>query len=344
MARRKAGDKRLTVVTVVLLAALAIIAGKLFIIQGLEAAHYKQLASQQRDADIKVAARRGSITDREGEILAISEDCSTIYATPYLVKNKKAVASKLAPVLGEDPGDLEKKLSEKSGFVYLVRKLDKTIADRVKKMKLPGIGFVDESKRFYPLGKLASQVLGVVDIDNKGQAGLEMYYDDLLGGKPGEVILEKDAAGNPIPGSEKKQVQQVDGTASAHLGQGHPGERRGFSVERGGRVRRQGGHGRGHGLQHRRHPGDGDLAHVRPQQPRKDRPGCHAQPRDNRRLRAGLSDEDRDGGGSAPGRRGQPRHGYKRPVPAEGSRQHLQGRRAVADQAAVLLADNQPVV
>ena len=212
MARRKAGDKRLTVVTVVLLAALAIIAGKLFIIQGLEAAHYKQLASQQRDADIKVAARRGSITDREGEILAISEDCSTVYATPYLVKNKKAVASKLAPVLGEDPGDLEKKLSEKSGFVYLVRKLDKTIADRVKKMKLPGIGFVDESKRFYPLGKLASQVLGVVDIDNKGQAGLEMYYDDLLGGKPGEVILEKDAAGNPIPGSEKKQVQQVDGT------------------------------------------------------------------------------------------------------------------------------------
>jgi cell division protein FtsI (penicillin-binding protein 3) len=212
MARRKAGDKRLTVVTVILLAALAGIAGKLVIIQGLEAAHYKQLASQQRDTDIKVAPRRGTITDREGEILAISEDCSTIYATPYQVKDKRATAAKLAGVLGLDPDDLTRQLSEKSGFVYLERKLDKTVADRIKKMKLPGIGFVDESKRVYPLGKLASQVLGVVDIDNKGQAGLEMYYESLLGGKAGEVLLERDAAGNPIPGSEKKEVQEVDGT------------------------------------------------------------------------------------------------------------------------------------
>jgi len=212
MAKRKARDKRITVVTVVLLAALAVIIGRLVIIQGLEAAHYTRLAAEQRDTDIKIPARRGTITDREGEILAISEDCSTVYATPYLVKDKRAVASKLAAVLGEDTGDLVKKLSQKSGFVYLARKLDKTIAERLQKMKLPGIGFIGESKRFYPLGKLASQLLGVVDVDNKGQAGLEMYYESLLGGKPGEIMLERDAAGNPIPGSEKKQVEQVDGT------------------------------------------------------------------------------------------------------------------------------------
>ena len=211
MAARESRDKRLTIVAAVLLAGLAAVTGKLVLIQGIQAAHYKKLASDQRDTAISIAPRRGTITDREGEIMAISEDCSTVYATPYLVKNKKAVAEKLAGVLGEDPADLQKKLSANSGFVYLERKLDKSIADRLKKMKLDGIGFIDESKRIYPLGSLASQILGVVDVDNKGQAGLELYYEDLLGGKVGEVFLEKDAAGNPIPGSEKVQRQEVDG-------------------------------------------------------------------------------------------------------------------------------------
>jgi cell division protein FtsI/penicillin-binding protein 2 len=211
MATREARDRRLIIVAVVLLAGLVVVAGKLVLIQGIQAARYKKLASEQRDTAIRVAPRRGTITDREGEIMAISEDCSTVYATPYLVKDKRRVAEKLAGVLGEDPGDLQKKLETRSGFVYLERKLDKSIADRLKKMKLDGIGFIDESKRFYPLGSLASQVLGVVDMDNKGQAGLELYYEDMLGGKAGEVLLERDAAGNPIPGSEKVQRERVDG-------------------------------------------------------------------------------------------------------------------------------------
>jgi len=211
MAKREAGDKRLTVVGIVLFVALGIVAGKLVLIQGLQASHYQKLASEQRDETIKVAPRRGTITDREGEVMAISEDCSTVYATPYLVKDKKGTAAKLAGVLGEDPSDIQKKLSQRSGFVYLARKLDKAPADKLKKLKLPGIGFVTESKRFYPLGSLASQVLGMVDVDNKGQAGLELYYEGLLGGKAGEVQLEHDAAGNPIPGTENVRKQEEDG-------------------------------------------------------------------------------------------------------------------------------------
>jgi cell division protein FtsI (penicillin-binding protein 3) len=211
LAQGQARDKRITIILIVLLVALGIVAGKLVLIQGLEAARYKKLASDQRDTTIKITPRRGTITDREGEIMAISEDCSTVYATPYLVKDKKGVAAKVAAVLGEDPADVQKKLSGKGGFVYLARKLDMKLADKLQKMKLEGIGFVDESKRFYPLGSLASQVLGVVDMDNKGQAGLELYYEDMLGGKAGEVSLERDAAGNPIPGSEQTKVKEVDG-------------------------------------------------------------------------------------------------------------------------------------
>lgn len=212
MATREVREGRLAVIASILLVAICAVAFKLILIQGIEAGKYKRLASEQRDTVIKLTPNRGTITDREGEILAISEGCATVYATPYQVKDKKGTARKLAGVLGEDPGDLEEVLGRDSGFVYLKRKLDKSIAERLKKMDLEGIGFIDESKRFYPLGNLASQIIGVGDVDNEGQAGLELYYEDMLGGKAGELTLERDAAGNPIPGSETKRVEEEDGT------------------------------------------------------------------------------------------------------------------------------------
>lgn len=211
MRQREASDTRLKVVAAVLFLGLAVVAVKLVVIQGIEAGRYKRMAAEQRDTSISITPRRGTIFDREGEIMAISEDVTTVYATPYQVKNKKLVAEKVAGVLGEDPADVQNKLEQKSGFVYLARKLDGKLADSIRKMDIPGIGFVDESKRFYPLGSLGSQVLGMVDIDNKGQAGLELQYEDVLGGSAGEVLLERDAAGNPIPGSEKRRKEAVDG-------------------------------------------------------------------------------------------------------------------------------------
>lgn len=202
---------RLTMVAVILALSLAVVVARLVIIQGLDAGRYLKLASEQRETSIRITPRRGTVFDREGEIMAISEDVTTVYATPYLVKHRKATSEKIAGVLGEDPGDVSKKLEAKSGFVYLARKLDGNVARRLKKMKLEGVGFIEESKRFYPMGKLASQSIGVVDIDNRGQAGLEMYYEDILGGRHGEVVLERDATGNPIPGSEKRYKQAVDG-------------------------------------------------------------------------------------------------------------------------------------
>ncbi|MBU4173914.1 MAG: penicillin-binding protein 2 [Actinobacteria bacterium] len=211
MAGNKVKDRRLVVMAVILVLGLVVVAGKLALIQGIQAEHYKELASDQRDTHIQITPSRGTLFDREGEILAISEDVTTVYATPYQVKNPEAAALDIAEVLGEDPEDVQDKLDSNSGFVYLARKLDKTLANRIKELDIEGVGFVDESKRFYPMGEFASQVLGIVDVDNEGQAGLELYYDDTLGGNPGEILLERDAVGNPIPGSEKRRVQAVDG-------------------------------------------------------------------------------------------------------------------------------------
>lgn len=189
-----------------------VLATRLVIIQGIQAGRFSELAREQRDHSIVVAPRRGTIFDREGEVLAISEDVTTIYATPYQVKNHERTAQKIAEILGDDPDEVEKKLRQGSGFVYIARKVDTKRARLLEKMRLDGIGFIEDSKRFYPYGSLASQVLGVVDIDNLGQSGLELEYQELLGGKPGDILLERDAAGVPIPGTEKKCVPAVDGS------------------------------------------------------------------------------------------------------------------------------------
>jgi cell division protein FtsI/penicillin-binding protein 2 len=198
-------------VALILIVGLVSVGGKLVIVQSLQAGKYLKLASEQRDLFINITPRRGAIFDREGEVMAISEDVTTVYATPYQVEHRAQTAKKIAQVLGEDPEDVEKKLAAHSGFVYVARKIDNNIAKRIQKMKLPGIGFIQESKRLYPMGRAAAQVLGVVDIENDGQAGLELYYEDILGGKPGEVLLERDATGNPIPGSEKRRIPAVEG-------------------------------------------------------------------------------------------------------------------------------------
>ena len=210
--RGPAKDRRLPVVAAVLLIGLLVLAARLVIIQGIQAGRFSELAREQRDHSIVVAPRRGTIFDREGEVLAISEDVTTIYATPYQVKNHERTAQKIAEILGDDPDEVEKKLRQGSGFVYIARKVDTKRARLLEKMRLPGIGFIEDSKRFYPYGSLASQVLGVVDIDNLGQSGLELEYEELLGGKPGDILLERDAAGVPIPGTEKKCVPAVEGS------------------------------------------------------------------------------------------------------------------------------------
>ncbi len=209
--RRARVDRRATIATIVLFCCLALVAGKLVWLQVIKADRYVKLAAEQRDTVIDITPRRGTVTDREGEILAISEDVTTVYATPYLVKSKRSTADRIAGVLGEDPAEVLEKLEADSGFVYIARKLDHAIAEKLKKMDLTGIGYIEESKRFYPMGPSCAQIMGMVDVDNNGQVGLELYYEDLLGGRKGEITLERDAAGNPIPGSERLRRESADG-------------------------------------------------------------------------------------------------------------------------------------
>jgi cell division protein FtsI (penicillin-binding protein 3) len=159
----------------------------------------KERAVTQQVEDLTVPARRGTITDRHGLELAVSEDAVTVFANPFLIDNPARVASMLAPLVGRSEQELLGELGDRDqGFVYLRRKLDATRGARVERLEIEGIGTVVEPKRAYPQGALASQLVGSVGTDNYGLSGLEQSFDENLGGEDGRRRLVKDALGEPV--------------------------------------------------------------------------------------------------------------------------------------------------
>jgi cell division protein FtsI (penicillin-binding protein 3) len=168
-------------------------------------------AVQQQVSDMTVPASRGTIFDRRGLELAVSEDAVTVFAHPFLIENPAAVAARLAPLLKLSEDDLLKKLSNrKSTFVYLRHKMDPVAGHRIQRLKIPGIETVVEPKRVYPQGYLASQVLGMVGTDNDGLAGLEYSQEHMLGGQDGQNRIVKDALGKPVSLVETRRARAGD--------------------------------------------------------------------------------------------------------------------------------------
>jgi cell division protein FtsI (penicillin-binding protein 3) len=202
---------RLVLVMIGLGAGMASIAGRLVWVQGLASSRYAQLAAEQRLRHLELPPQRGSIYDRNGNELAMSMDVKTVFANPRFVTDPAAAAAALAPVLDQKPSTLGKKLKHDSGFVYLARKVHPDVAEKVDKLDITGVDTVNESKRFYPGGTLASHIVGFVGIDNQGLGGLEHHFDELLRGKPGEVLMERDPQGRPIPSGESRFVAPTAG-------------------------------------------------------------------------------------------------------------------------------------
>jgi cell division protein FtsI (penicillin-binding protein 3) len=165
-------------------------------------------AVQQQVEDLVVPARRGTIFDRHGVELAVSEDAITVFAHPFLIDDPARVAARLAPLVGRTEGELLEKLSDRDvEFVYLRRKMDASLGHQIEELGIEGIDTVVEPKRSYPQGHLASQVLGVVGIDNVGLSGLEYSHEEELGGDDGRRRLVKDALGEPVSLIETEEAE-----------------------------------------------------------------------------------------------------------------------------------------
>ena len=172
-----------------------------------------QLAQEE-----EIPAERGEITDASGVVLATSMDLKSIFTTPPSVRDAESSAALLAPILGMDVDQLRQRLTSSDPWVWLRRRVDPAVSQRVADLHLPGIGMLDETKRVYPVAgvspgtTLAAQVLGFVNADGAGQYGIEGAEDGLLAGLPGSVTAQEDVIGRQIADSVRQLRPPVDGS------------------------------------------------------------------------------------------------------------------------------------
>ena len=156
------------------------------------------LARSQQERTIVLDPPRGPILDRNDKELAMSLEVDSVFADPSLVGDPAAAARRLAPLLGMKAADLRDRLAGDRSFVWLRRKVDPGLRRRVQDLGLRGIGFVRESRRYYPKRVLAAHVLGSCGIDNQGLAGLEFAYDAVVKGVPGRMMFVRDGRGERV--------------------------------------------------------------------------------------------------------------------------------------------------
>jgi cell division protein FtsI (penicillin-binding protein 3) len=174
------------------------VVGRAFYLQILQHEILEKKADKQHRHKVDLTPARGSILDRNGTTLAESIHMDSCYAEPRRIKDVAGTAAVLAPMLGIPKGELVTKLSVNKSFIWVDRWLAPEVAIRVKNMKLPGIGFAPESKRFYPNMEIAAHVVGFTGRDPNGLEGIELKYDSTILGNTGYMITERDALGRNI--------------------------------------------------------------------------------------------------------------------------------------------------
>ncbi len=148
---------------------------------------------------VSIPAHRGMITDRNGEPLAISAPVDSVWANPRVVRLDAARQRELARLLGLTPSRLGQRLADREReFVWLRRHVSPDTAARVRALGIDGVFLRQESRRFYPAGEVTAQVVGITDVDERGQEGLELALDERLRGVPGLQRVLKDRIGRVV--------------------------------------------------------------------------------------------------------------------------------------------------
>jgi cell division protein FtsI (penicillin-binding protein 3) len=157
-------------------------------------------AIRQQQEIVELPPKRGAITDRNGRELAVSIDTDSLYAVPADIDDPKLLARLLAPALGQDRKAVEAKLTGKKRFVWLAKKVTPDVPEKVAAAGdfRDVLGWLPDSRRYYPKKELASHVLGFVGMENKGLEGIEAAYENFVGGIAGKAVTERDGTGKEI--------------------------------------------------------------------------------------------------------------------------------------------------
>ena len=153
----------------------------------------------------KIPAHRGMLLDRNGEPLAVSTPLASVWVNPKKLVDSRARWPELERALALDPGSIEQVIEGRSkrGFVYVRRHVDPSVAEAVGALGMKGVHLKPEYRRYYPMGGAASHVLGFTGIDDAGQEGLELAFDDVLSGESGARRVVKDRLGRIVENLER---------------------------------------------------------------------------------------------------------------------------------------------
>ena len=198
--------KRMTIVVgVLLLASLGLVA-RAFDLQVVRKQFYQEQGDARFLREVPIAVSRGTILDRNGEPLAVSTPMVSISAVPSEVLENEERIGELAKALGVDAAELKDRLTQRADreFVYLRRQMNPEAAQAVLALGIPGVNSQREYRRYYPSGEVTAHVLGFTNIDDHGQEGLELAFDDWLAGKPGAKRVIRDRMGHVV-----EDVEQV---------------------------------------------------------------------------------------------------------------------------------------
>ncbi len=201
--------RRIKIILSILVCMHAFIVLRAVYVEQVHGADLRRRQITQSKRIIPLQSRRGYIYDRNGNKLAMDVPFTSIFAIPSMIKEKKRYAAELSAPLGIPAEFINTELDKKKKpFVWLKRFVSEDTAQKVRDLNLKGVVLIRESKRVYPNGTMAAQVVGFMG-EEKGVEGIEMTFDNKLRGRDGYILLEKDPLGRNIPQSirEKKPVQ-----------------------------------------------------------------------------------------------------------------------------------------
>lgn len=197
----KAVDNRIKIFVIGVIIVFIVVVLKVFYIQVFQYDKLSALSSDLWSRNLPVEADRGKIYDRNGVVLADNITTTSLVLIPNQIKDKETTTKKLAEILNVSYDTMKSHVYKNTSIERVHpfgRRLDYTVAEKIKKLGIEGVYLVRESKRSYPYGSSLSHTLGFVGIDNQGLSGIELQYDDYLTGEYGAIKYFSDAKGNKL--------------------------------------------------------------------------------------------------------------------------------------------------
>ena len=209
---------RMAAVGSLLLAGLTVVAGRAFYLQGLNTDYLQGKGDAVANRNLTLPAHRGQVSDRHGQLLAISTPVESLWARPAELKLTTAQYAHLAEVLGMSAPELTKKLTRKTrGEFSVKRPVTPEQAVKIAAMGAPGLHLRREFRRYYPAGEVSAHVVGFTNVDDMGQEGVERAYQDWLAGREGQRQIQRDRRGNTIRDLAPIKTAQMGGNLALSL-------------------------------------------------------------------------------------------------------------------------------